>query len=673
MAKPLGQGAELTPFRRRAFVVITLSLPVAFLVLLEIGLRIAGYGADVSLFRRVEVRHRVYYQMNPAVKVRYFGTSRFAPSASPHYFRSPKPAGVYRIFCLGGSTTAGYPYSYNGAFPAFLAERLKAIFPAKKVEVINLGMTATNSITVLDFARDLMKFQPDLIIDYGGHNEFYGALGAASNRTVGSSRFITALYLKLVHFRTFQLVQDAVHTFSGIFPGKSNASHGTMMERLARGQYVPRGSGLYNVTYDEFRENLLALKDLCRSEGVPLILGTQVSNLRDEYPFVSGISPALSPEKKSAFLKLFHDGEALQKEGKFDSAAVVLRLAIETDSSYAAAHYRLARCLDTTGVKEEALREYILARDYDELRFRTDSKFNNLILSMADGKGVYVADVEKLFKGHSPDSLIGHNLITEHLHPNSRGNFLIAECYSRAMQAHGLLASRSEWASADTISDLALWEKRHVTGLDERITKEGIKFLTSGWPFKDQLPAVVPVSRDDTLGVIAQDAAVGRLDWVEAHREAVRYYERRRDYRDAEKEYEAIMSVYPMDLQLYFDLAKLYLRDRRLDEVREVMQESLQVYPTLEAYRTLGDLMMQKRDAAGALRYYEKMDGFKQTPSERVGNEMALSYAYAVAGRLQEARSKLLNILATNPDSRGARQLLQYVDAEIERGTGQVH
>ncbi len=668
MARPMARGTGLTPLRRGVFFAITLSLPILFLVLLELGLRLFGYGADMSLFRRVEIRHSVYYQMNPAVKFRYFGTSKFAPPVSPRYFRYPKPKGVFRIFCLGGSTTAGYPYFYNGAFPAFLYQRLETIFPGKKVEVINLGMTATNSITVLDFAKDLMMFQPDLIIDYGGHNEFYGALGTSSNRTVGSSQFLTSLYLKLVHYRIFQLLQNTASDISRLFRSKGSVQRGTMMERLAKGQYVPRGSKLYNETYTTFKENLLALRALCESNGVPLILGTQVSNLRDEHPFISANSPGLSPQEKSVFMRLVEAGKRLQHNGSFDSASAAFQAALRTDSTYAEAHYRLAQCLDTTGSKRKALREYILARDYDELRFRTDSNFNDLILSMRDGKGVYVADVEKFLKENSRDSLIGHDFITEHLHPNSRGNFLIAKCYAETMRARGILASRSQWASADTVKDRTIWERRHVTKLDERMATEEIKFLTSSWPFKNQPPTVVPVPRTDTLGTIAQSAALGDLDWASAQKDAIVYYERRRDYRDAENGYEAILSVYPMDLQLYLDLAKLYFREGRLDEVQAVMLRSLRIYPTLEAYRTLGDLQMQKGDAERALTYYEKMDGFRQTPSAKAQNDLALSYAYFRAGRFQEARSRLLNILAANPGFGSARQLLQYVDSQIERG-----
>lgn len=478
---------------------------------------------------------------------------------------------------------------------------------------------------------------------------------------------MTMTYLKLIHLRTFQLLLSTVESIEKLFPRRNDKlSHGTLMEILAKGQDVPLGSEVYNEAYAVFRDNLESLKELCHSREIPLILGTQVSDLRDQPPFVSGNSPGLSPEHKSAFLKFFRDGVAAQEKGLFDSAAVMFRQATDEDSMYADAHYRLAQCLDATGEKSEALREYILARNYDKLRFRTDSKFNDLIRSMADRNGTYVADVARFFEANSPDSLIGHNLIEEHLHPNSRGSFLIAKCYSDVMRSHGILASTQEWSTADTIDDEEIWRDRHVTDFDEMIAGQTIKFLTSGWPFKDQSPVAVPVSPSDTLEYLAQQAGLGLLDWESAHKDAIRYYEKRGDFGQAEREYQALLSLFPMDLQLYMNLAREYLMDKQLDDMRTVLLRSLEIYPTLQAYRTLGDLMMQRGDAPGALLYYERMDEFEQTTAEKVGNEMALSFACAQAGRFQQARSRLLDILATRPGYGPALQLLQYVNKEIE-------
>ncbi len=518
--------SKLTPIKRYIFIAVTFSIPVIFIVCLEIGLRLFNYGEDVSLFSRVEIGRRTFYRENPDVKYRYFGKSAFHPSTSPTYFAMPKPAGVYRIFCLGGSTTVGYPYYYNGAFSTYLRDRLKAIFPQKEVEIINLGMTATSSYTALDIGTELARYQPDLIIDYDGHNEFYGALGAASNQTVGSSRFFTLLYLRMIHCRTFQLMRDGLNGIARLW-GRTNdtLSRGTEMERLSRGAYVQPGSELYNKTCSIFRENLIALREYCRSSGIPLILGTQVSDLRDQPPFISSYSG--NKMQDSILENAMKRGHEFENPGKIDSAIIEFQNAISIDSSHAGAHYRLARCYDEAGKKSNALAEYILARDDDELRFRTDSKFNDLIRTMADGRDCFVADMEKFFMTESPDSLIGHNLITEHLHPNSRGDFLIAKCYSEVMKANGLLATKAEWTKNDTIEDAELWGSRSITELDEQIAKQSTNVLTSGWPFKNQAPRGDSISPSDTIGEIAQQVVDGNLDWGNAHLRAINFYQRR--------------------------------------------------------------------------------------------------------------------------------------------------
>ncbi len=44
-----------------------------------------------------------------------------------------------------------------------------------------MGISAINSITLRDIIDDVLEENPDLIIIYTGHNEYYGALGPASN------------------------------------------------------------------------------------------------------------------------------------------------------------------------------------------------------------------------------------------------------------------------------------------------------------------------------------------------------------------------------------------------------------------------------------------------------------------------------------------------------------
>ena len=126
-----------------------------------------------------------YLSANPAIGRRYFPGAAAAPAPPVELFAADKPANGVRLFVMGESTTAGFPYPHNGTFSRVLQDVLRDALPQDSVEVVNLGIAATNSYTVADLAREVAAQQPDAVLIYAGHNEYYGVLGAAS--TLGAS------------------------------------------------------------------------------------------------------------------------------------------------------------------------------------------------------------------------------------------------------------------------------------------------------------------------------------------------------------------------------------------------------------------------------------------------------------------------------------------------------
>ncbi len=650
---------EAAGWKRRFFFLVTLIFPVLILALLELGLRLIHYGPDLSPFTQERLNGKPYLVMNPSLKNRYFVKVDFTPSTSPDFFLMPKPLGTYRIFCLGGSTTAGYPYWFNGSFSSFLRDRLRAIFPDKGIEVINVGMTATNSFTVLDLARDLVGYEPDLFIVYDGHNEFYGALGAASRESEGRGRWFSLAYLRLIHFRIFLLMRDAYAWAGGLFHrADADTEAGTMMERLARGQYIPMGSEVYRQGLEIFRENLRDLTSICRTHHVPLILATQVSNLRDRPPFVSKGHEGTSPAEQQQYDRMMNGALTLMMDGKADSALPLLRRASGTDSLRAEPWYELGRALDTLGRRTEARAAYIRARDLDQLRFRASTDFNNAILAAADSETVSVVDMEAAFALQSPDSIIGSTLIVEHLHPNSSGYFLMARAYAAAMRERGLIAPEAEWSRRDTLDDGVLWAARPVTDLDERTAGRRTEVLTSGWPFMDQYPTVNAISPRDTIGRMAEMLSKGKWNWLQGHEEAAGYYAARGESTKVEWEYRTIVDQFPYDLRARITLAHYCLLRGELDDMKRELLASLELEKTILAYRALGDLALQQGHAPEALAYYGAMEAFPQSPAEQVDNGYARALAYARAEKKDSASILLLKVLRLRPDYQPAVELL---------------
>ncbi len=629
-----------------------------FFLALEFGLRIAHYGPDLSLLTTEQIAGKTYHVMNHDVKSRYFTHVEFSPNTSPDYFLVPKPQGTYRIFCLGGSTTVGYPYSYTGSFSSYLRDRLKALFPDRQIELINFGMTATNSFTVNDIAAEVMELEPDIIIVYDGHNEFYGALGITSKESSFGGMWLTKVYLRCIHLKTFQLVKDLLGRVAGVFSPAPEKTRGTMMERLARDRDVGYRSDTYNRCLEYFRDNLHELAELCGKHHVSLILSSQVSSLRDQPPFVSYEQGEPRPKDAN---ETFNQARHLIDGGYVDSASALLERVNNDDSLRADAHFYLGKCYERMQRSHDALGEYIKARDFDRLRFRTSSDFNDVIRNACDGREVLFADIEGAFKTASPDSLIGKNLILEHLHPNSPGYFLMGKLYAQVMKDHGLFASLDEWNRRDTIADIKLMNDGHLTKLDERCAERRTAILTSGWPFTTKDISPPSPGTTDTLGRIVEQVVRGQITWEQGHVAAAEHYAKNGELEKVEREYRALVNQVPLNVSAYLLLGQLYSRGSKYDQASEVLERSLHVEQTAMAYRMLGSIDLDRGRTTIAVERFRRALDLSEAGKERTENGYLLAFAYSRNGNRDEAIVQLRSVLQSAPGYKPAKGLLQQL------------
>ena len=85
----------------------------------------------------------------------------------------PKPAGVYRIVALGGSTTFGtYLDTWEKAFPHQLQVALRTTYGHSAVELINAGVPGyTSWESAVNLLLRISDLEPDMIIVYHGVND----------------------------------------------------------------------------------------------------------------------------------------------------------------------------------------------------------------------------------------------------------------------------------------------------------------------------------------------------------------------------------------------------------------------------------------------------------------------------------------------------------------------
>lgn len=92
-------------------------------------------------------------------------------------FAVPKPAGEFRIICVGDSTTFGWKNAVVHTYPHYLQRILKKRFPGRKIKVINAGVPGFNAAFALSYlALRLVNLQPDLVIIKLGYNDVFAYL-----------------------------------------------------------------------------------------------------------------------------------------------------------------------------------------------------------------------------------------------------------------------------------------------------------------------------------------------------------------------------------------------------------------------------------------------------------------------------------------------------------------
>lgn len=183
------------------------AVSLSFLFLAEVALLIFHIEQNLSLFTE-HPDYPEYLIPNQNISRRYFKKDKNTTRSCIEPFKKFKKPSTVRIFDQGSSTAHVFLYETNGSFPRMLQYHFNQNFLNKNIEIINLSMIAVNSHTLLDFADDIIKQQPDAILIYTGHNEYYGAPGVGSFSKLGTIPLIVRLGIQLRKLQQFAISLD---------------------------------------------------------------------------------------------------------------------------------------------------------------------------------------------------------------------------------------------------------------------------------------------------------------------------------------------------------------------------------------------------------------------------------------------------------------------------------
>jgi tetratricopeptide (TPR) repeat protein len=451
-------------------------VPLLLLGIVEAALRICEVGTPTS------VTHPCTLQGRPAFCDNLFFTTTFFP---PGIVRTPRPyaipaeklPGTFRIFILGESAAYGDPDPAYG-FSRYLEVMLRERFPAMKFEVINTGITAIDSHVLLPIARDLARRQPDLFVIYAGNNEVVGPYGPG---TVFTSAAMSLPAIRASIFVRSTRIGQLLAKVAGPKKQQPRDWHG--MEMFLDKQ-IRAGSPLMERAYENFAANLRDIVKIARTSGARVVVSTVATNLKDCAPFSSLHREGLGPDALRSWEDLVQRAAAFERAASYAEALRLYLAAADIDPEYAELQFRIARCLWMLGDYPAAREHFVRAQDQDTLRFRTDSRTNDVIRSVATRSAVALVDTDKSFAGESLHGVPGSELLYEHVHMTPRGNYLIAR--SLFLQVANMLPPRAGGSQPDPLSEAECERRLALTRYDRSRVATEVLWRLQRPPFTNQ-------------------------------------------------------------------------------------------------------------------------------------------------------------------------------------------
>lgn len=607
-SRPPARG--LTKRRYALFVGVTLALPFLVVAAVEVTLRVVQPDGGLGLFVSAPAVKGDFLVANRSVGRRWFAGIDNPPTPPHELFAREKPNHAFRVFVMGESAAAGFPYPRNAEFSRYVADVLRDVLPAgDSVEVVNLAIAATNSFAILDMAPEVASQRPDAVLIYAGHNEYYGVLGAASRITVPGGAAAVRLYLRLLRLRSVLALRNIVTGLTSHRRDRaSDLDAASLMEVLARDRQIPLGTSRYEVGAQQFESNLETVCRFFKHKGITVFVGSLASNLRDQPPFAADANAA---------------------PGSADSTFAAARAA------FAAGDSTLADSLFTR------------ARDLDVVRFRAPGEFNQIIRRVTTRTGAIYVPVAEAFAAVSAAGAPGSNIFLEHVHPTRDGQALIGRVFVESLLRSGLLGRQADSTRLRPWNEYALGAD--LTPFDERIAYHTTRTLKSRWPFVpvsqqiDYRGTYIPASLLDSLAF----AVSAGERWEIAKLRLAADYERKMQFDSAAAEYAGLARDAPFTSEPWLFMARALGRAGRTAQAESALKRAVAIRPTPQALNVLGTRAAERRELPQAISYFEQSLALEPAQPETL---YELSLSYGMSRQIGPARETALRLSRLAPD-----------------------
>ena len=585
-------------------------------------------------------------------------------------FPAVKDDNTYRIFCVGGSTTFGRPYSDKVSFCGWLRAYLQAADPARNWEIINAGGVSYASYRVARVMNELADYQPDLFIVYSGQNEFleersYGALADLPDWLINLNAVFSGT-------RVYTVMSKAVNSLFKDSPDQAMQRYrlgdevDTALEHSIGPQSYHRDELKKKHIMSHFRLNLERMARIARQADADIIFVKPAIDIRDMSPFKSEHAEKLDSKALRAWQDLYDRATAQEKAGNHTAALNLYHQALAIDDSYAELHYRIGGILFAMGKYEEAERSFRRAVEEDIAPLRILAPMQRDVVDVATASDAPLVDYQAILRaayreqyGHT---VFGSEYFVDHVHTNYEGYRLLGLALFDELTRLGIARPAATWnevrreavrqqviASVDTddegdalirLGQIFIWAGKYAESY--RLFQQALDILGPYPNLYDQLARAAFAGGDDANAIrnlhklleilptakgaharLAEiHANLGETDIAITHcrMELLMHpdeagtkamlgalLERQGKYEEAGQQYEQALRLKPALEYARIRLVYLLIRQGEYDKAQSRAEAVLQQNPDQYlAHNALGRIFMQRGDRQQAARHFSE-------------------------------------------------------------------
>ncbi len=181
-----------------------------------------------------------------------------------------KPPGVFRVICVGGSSTYGKEVEDDQVWPYLLEKKLRD--GGVDAQVVNAGVTGYSSFQILILLREyLLSYNPDVVLMYAGFNDMALSAGPYTMREL------------------WEMMHGEASGLSSFVMGAQNILSRSIVYNALRfaivgaRRKIERSGKVIVANRHEFIRNVREINELCAQNGVRFLAMAEATQYDDFY------------------------------------------------------------------------------------------------------------------------------------------------------------------------------------------------------------------------------------------------------------------------------------------------------------------------------------------------------------------------------------------------------